>query len=129
LLRTLDCRAEKPNRRRDMRSIFLLAVTASLACSGATTDTATACAQVVEAYLGLPNPVAVTGQPRVTSEGRVDITYESTDGMNLPVEGEAACTFSVGDAGEFELMEANVNGEFLSSDELAGIRSSLGERD
>lgn len=112
-----------------MRLIFLLAIAAvaALACSRPTTDPATACARVVGVYLDLPNPVEVTGQPTQTSEGRVDIAYESTDGMNLPVEGTAACTFSVGDAGELELMEADVNGELLSSDQLSEIRSSLGE--
>jgi hypothetical protein len=41
--------------------------------------------------------VALVGQPVETSEGSVEIEYEGTEAMNLPLKGSATCTFAVGE--------------------------------
>ena len=111
-----------------MRSMILLAVAVSLlACADQTSEPAAACAEAVRVHLGLQRPVGVKGHPRQTSEGSVEIEYEGMDGMNLPAEGTAECTFAVGDAGELQLMEATVNGQMLKPAELASVRSTLGK--
>lgn len=86
------------------------------------------CAEVVRIYRNLPNPVAIVGQPAETSEGTVQIEYEGTDAMNLPLKGSASCTFAVGEGGSLSLLEAVVEGSLVAGPEVEAIRKELGER-
>ena len=106
-----------------------LAIAWLAACAGSAPEgPAGQCAEVVRIYRGLPNPVAVVGQPVETSEGRLEIEYEGTDAMNLPVKGAASCTFAVGEGGALTLLEAVVEGSPLDEAALEAIRADLGER-
>jgi hypothetical protein len=90
---------------------------------------AAGCADVVRAYLEASAPVEIVGTPDQQSEGEVQISYRTTNAMNIPSEGSASCTFSVGLAGELQLVAASVNGVELSETEVATIGESLGAAD
>ncbi len=63
------------------------------------------CAEAVRIYRDLQSPVVIVGQSVKTVPGTagletvgleiVEIEYEGTDAMNLPVKGSAKCTFIV----------------------------------
>ena len=57
--------------------------------------------------------VGIVGRPQQSPEGTVEIRYEATGAMNLPVEGVAACTFAQGAGGSLELVSAIVDGQEL----------------
>jgi hypothetical protein len=87
------------------------------------------CADIVRAYLAASAPVEIVGTPDQQSEGEVEISYRTTNAMNIPSEGRASCTFAVGDAGELQLVAASVDGVELSESEVAKIARSLGAGD
>jgi hypothetical protein len=112
-----------------VRILLLALLVGSLAaCGGAPAKgPAGRCADVVRIDRGLQGGVAVVGQPVETSEGSVEIEYEGTDAMNLPVKGSAACTFAVGEGGALTLVEAVVDGSPLDEEAIDSIRSELGD--
>ena len=69
---------------------------------------AEACAQVVKSCRDLQGGVGIIGRPQQGPEGAVEIRYEATGAMNLPVEGVAACTFAPGAGGSLELVTADL---------------------
>ena len=96
-----------------------------LACVGAAPPSpATGCATVVQKFRGLPNPVEVVGNVAQTSEGNVQIRYQSTNAENIPVTGQATCDFAIGDGGALQLISAEVDGSELGGAALAGINQS-----
>ena len=56
----------------------------------------------------------------------MEIRYEATSAMNLPVEGVAACTFALGTDGSLELVSAVVNGQELPPDVVQAAKRALG---
>jgi len=104
-------------------SILLLLV----ACgSGAGSEPAAeACAQVVKSYQDLQGGVRIVGRPQQSPEGTVEIRYEATGAMNLPVEGVAACRFAPGAGGSLELVTAVVDGEELPPDAVEAAKRAL----
>lgn len=91
---------------------------------------AAGCADVVRAYRGeAAAPVEIVDTPDQQSEGEVEISYRTTNPMNIPVEGRASCTFAVGSAGALQLIAASVDGVELSEAEVAAIGASLGAAD
>ena len=85
------------------------------------------CADVVHAYLESPSPVEIVGKPVQYSEGSVKISYRTSDGENVPVEGSASCNFAIGD-GQMTLMEASVGGVELTGQALETVQQQLGAR-
>lgn len=85
------------------------------------------CADVVHVYLESPSPVEVVGKPVQYSEGGVKISYRTSNGENIPVEGSASCNFSIGD-GTMTLMEASVGGAELTGQELETVQRELGAK-
>ena len=104
-------------------SILLLLV----ACGGeAGSDPgAEACAQVVRSYQDLQGGVGIVGHPQQSPEGTVEIRYEATGAMNLPVEGVAACTFARGAGGALELLSAVVDGQELQPGAIQAAKRAL----
>ena len=86
-----------------------------VACGGeaGSDPAAEACAQLVKSYQDLQGGVGIVGRPQQSPEGTVEIRYEATGAMNLPVEGVAACTFAQGAGGSLELVSAIVDGQEL----------------
>ena len=108
-------------------SILLLLV----ACGGGagSEPAAEACAQVVRSYQDLQGGVRIVGRPQQSPEGTVEIRYEATGVMNLPVEGVAACTFARGAGDSLELVTAVVDGQELQPDAIeAANRAQWGDR-
>ena len=105
-------------------SILLLLV----ACGGeAGSDPgAEACARVVKSHQDLQGGVRIVGRPQQSPEGTVEIRYEATGAMNLPVEGVAACTFASGAGGSLELVSAVVDGHELQPDAIEAAKRALG---
>ena len=87
---------------------------------------AEACAQVVKSYQDLQGGVRIVGHPQLNPEGKVEIRYEATGAMNLPVEGVAACTFAMGAGGELELVSAVIDGQELPPDAIDAAKRALG---
>ncbi len=108
-------------------AILLHCLVTELGCGVAPADgPAGACAEVVRIHGDLQGRVEVVGAPVELSEGSVRIGYRGMGAMNLPVEGSATCTFSVGDAGSLELLEASVDDSPLDAPEIDAIRAELG---
>lgn len=107
-----------------LAAVFVLAGCAEPAAEGP----AGQCAEVVRIYRDLPNGVEIVGRPVETSEGSVEIEYEGTDAMNLPLKGSARCTFAVGEGGAPTLLEAVVEGTSLTGPEVDAIRGELAKR-
>jgi hypothetical protein len=78
----------------------------------------------VRIQLALPDELEVLGADE-TSEGGVEIEYRGIDALNLPVQGRAACTFAVGEAGSLTLLGAVVDGTPLDEAEVAAVRRAL----
>ena len=113
-------RADPMCRLADIATLCLVAALAG-GCAdnqqyGAAPDT---CAAVVKAYLDLPNTVAILSA-REEAGGHVQIRYESTDAMNLPVRGDASCALTRG-----TLTAATVAGTPLSDDAVAVMNRTL----
>ncbi len=87
---------------------------------------AEACAQVVKGYADLQGGVEILGRPQQGPEGTVEIRYEATGAMNLPVEGVAACRFAPGAGGSLELVTAVVDGQELPPNEIEAAKRALG---
>lgn len=87
---------------------------------------ADACAGVVKTYLGLPNTIAILSA-KEEGGGTVRVRYESSDAMNLPVEGEASCTFS-GAAPRLTLTGATVGDSPLTDNDVAAMNAALPRR-
>ena len=104
-------------------TIALLACAAG--CGPSSSTAAGRCAEVVRIHGDLQGAVAIVGQPVESSEGRVEIRYEGTGAMNIPVEGSAVCVFAVGQAGALTLMDAAIDGRPLSGESVAGIQHQL----
>ena len=84
---------------------------------------AEACAVAVKVFQGLPNAVAIRGKPTRTSNGGVEIDYESFNRENIPVAGSAVCTFPAGHS--LPLESAIVNGAMLGATDLSAVNSAL----
>ena len=114
---TVGCRAR-------LLSIPLLFV----ACGGGAVSEpgAEACAQVVKRYQDLQGGVRIVGGPQQSPEGTVEIRYEATGAMNLPVEGVAACTFAPGAGGSLELVTAIIDGQELQPDAIEAAKRAVG---
>lgn len=103
----------------------------SMACAlaagcGPSPDTpAGRCAAVVHAHLDLQGGVALVGKTREEPDGSVEIEYEGTGPMNLPVRGSAVCSFGASAEGALALQQASVDGIPLGQDEIAAIRRKL----
>jgi len=82
------------------------------------------CADVVHAYLESPAPVEIIGKPVQQSEGEVEISYRTSNRVNIPVEGSASCNFAIGD-GRMTLMEASVGGVELAGPVLEAVQRKL----
>ncbi len=83
------------------------------------------CAEAVRIYRDLQSPVVIVGQSVKTPEGSVgveivEIEYEGTDAMNLPVKGSAKCTFIVS-----ALRLLVVDGSSVDQQETDSIRGKL----
>ena len=83
------------------------------------------CAKAVRIYRDLQSPVVIMGQSVKTLEGTmgveiVEIEYEGTDAMNLPVKGSAKCTFIVS-----ALRLLVVDGSSVDQQETDSIRGKL----
>jgi len=108
------------------RTAALAALGSVLAGCGPALDTpAGRCAEVVRIHSDLQGGVALVGSPQETPDGGIEIRFEGTGPMNLPVEGSATCTWSEDADGSSVLIEATVNGTPLDATELAGIQSAL----
>ena len=83
------------------------------------------CAETVRIYRDLQSPVVIVSQS-VTAPERtvgveiVEIEYEGTDAMNLPVKGSANCTFLKGTLGLLL-----VDGTLVGQQGLDSIRGEL----
>ncbi len=83
------------------------------------------CAEAVRIYRDLQSPVVIVGQSVKTPEGsrgieNVEIEYEGTDAMNLPVKGSGSCTFV-----ESSLGLLLVDGSLVDAQETGSIRGEL----
>jgi hypothetical protein len=87
---------------------------------------AEACAQVVKGYQDLQGGVKIVGRSERSSEGTVEIHYEGTGAMNIPVEGVAECRFVPVAGGSLELVAAVVDGQELEASEIEAARRALG---
>jgi len=98
-----------------------------VACGGGTESEpgAEACAQAVKIYRDLQGGVEIVGRPQRSPEGTVEIRYEATGAMNIPVEGVAECRFERGAGGSLELVTAVVDGEELQPDEIEAAKRAL----
>ena len=99
-----------------------------VACGGGAESEpgAEACAQVVKSYQDLQGGVRIVGHPQQSPEGTLEIRYEATGAMNLPVEGVAACTFAPGAGGPLELVSAVIDGQELPPDAIEAAKRALG---
>ena len=99
-----------------------------VACGGGagSEPAAEACAQAVKSHRDLQGGVRIIGRPQQSPEGTVEIRYEATGAMNLPVEGVAACTFALGAGGSLELVTAVVDGQELQPDAIEAAKRALG---
>jgi hypothetical protein len=83
------------------------------------------CAETVRIYRDLQSPVVIVGQSVKVPEKTVgvevvEIEYEGTDAMNLPVKGSANCTFLKGTLGLLL-----VDGTLVDQQGLDSIRGEL----
>ncbi len=83
------------------------------------------CARAVRIHRDLQSPVVIVGQSVKTLEGTmgveiVEIEYEGTDAMNLPVKGSANCTFI-----RSALRLLLVDGSLVDEQGLDSIRGEL----
>ena len=83
------------------------------------------CAEAVRIYQDVQSPVVIVGQSVKTPEGSVgveivEIEYEGTDAMNVPVKGSANCTFV-----ESTLGLLLVDGPLVDAQGLDSIRGEL----
>jgi hypothetical protein len=113
----------------DCRTRLLSIPLIFVACGGGAGSEpgAEACARVVGIYRDLQGGVEIVGRPQQSPEGTVEIHYEGTGAMNLPVEGVAACTFAPGAGGSLELVTAVVDGEELQPDAVEAANRSVGD--
>ena len=83
------------------------------------------CAKAVRIYRDLQSPVVIVDQSVKTPEGSVgvdivEIEYEGTDAMKVPVKGSANCTFV-----ESTLALLLVDGSLVDAQGLDSIRGEL----
>jgi hypothetical protein len=111
----------------DSRTRLLSIPLLLVACGGGAGSEpgAEACARAVEIYRDLQGGVEIVGRPQQGPEGTVEIHYEGTGAMNLPVAGIAACTFAVDAGGSPALVNAVVDGQELQPDEIEAVKRAL----
>jgi hypothetical protein len=85
------------------------------------------CADAVRIYRGLPNPVEITDELQQTTDGVVEIRFQSMSAENTPVTGVATCEFSVGPDGSLALVAASLDQSRVPEPDLAAINRKLGE--
>jgi len=85
------------------------------------------CADAVRIYRGLPNPVEITSEPQQTTDGVVEIRFQSMSAEHTPVTGVATCEFSVGSDGSLTLDAASLDQGPVPETDLAAINRELGE--
>ena len=111
-----------------MKARALLAAACLAGCAGPSErDPAQACAEGVGSYRDLQGAVEVVARSAGSSEGSVEIGYEGTGPMNLPVQGSASCTFATDEDGALSLVEATVDGSVLDAADVEAIRRELAQ--
>ena len=86
---------------------------------------ATDCATVVQKYLGITDPVAVTKYVKQSSVQQVDIEYQSQNDENIPINGMASCVFSTPESAEDRLISVSINNQPLTKENIAALNQQV----
>ncbi len=85
----------------------------------------TNCATVVQNYLGFTDPVAVTKSQEFPSTQQVIIEYQSQNDENIVVNGIATCVFSAPNAERDRLLNATINNQPLTKEEITALNQQV----
>lgn len=83
------------------------------------------CVAVVQNYLGITDPIAVTNSVEQPSLQLVDIKYQSQNDENIPISGNATCLFAAPDVGKNRLLEATINNQTLTKEDIAALNQQV----
>lgn len=83
------------------------------------------CVAVVQNYLGITDPIAVTNSVEQPSLQLVDIQYQSQNDENIPISGIATCLFAAPDVERDRLLKATINNQSLTKEDIAALNQQV----